>query len=788
MLPGLTTKEALDKQKQYGKNEITTQTKNSPLFLFFSQFPTTINAILALAGLFSFIIGNTLDGFFIFAVLVINALFSFFQEYKAEKALEKLKSFITPLSHVMRDGKQEEIETINLVPGDIVKLFEGDRIPADGVLLENHHLEVDESILTGESLPVLKELEDPLLSGTLVTKGRGTLIVQSIGLQTRFGRIAETLSSVETDKTPLQIKLASLGKGVSFLAIFVAFLLIPLGIYQEKPFYPLILTAVSIGIAAIPEGLPAILTIALSIGTHRMAKKHAIIRKMPAVETLGAVQFVLIDKTGTLTQNIMSVRKHFLLKQELLPHLLQACLLGNTASLIEKNDGDKKSWDVVGNQTDGALLLWATRETKDGTQIDTEGEIVDEYTFNREDKTIAVILENKHKRFVFVRGAPEKIIEKSVLTRSEKENAQKEMEAYAKEGLRVIGFGYKQETHPETKREHVEKNLTFLGLVGLYDPPRPEVRASIQTAKQAGVQPIMVTGDNELTALTIAKEIGLIEKDEDVITGEELAKLSDEQLQSVLLKTRIFARSKPEDKLRLVNAYKKAGFVVGVTGDGVNDSLALKRADVGIAMGSGTDVAKDASDIVLTDNNFTTILHAISEGRTIYHNILTAITYLLAGNLSELFLILFASLLALPDPLLPTQILWINIVTDGIPALALASDVKDSIVLRNKPRDPKAPFLTKRRILFIAGIGTTMAISLVLTFNFLLQSHSEQFARTVVFNLLVILHLPMALLVRERSPFRVTRFLLLAILGTLVIQILITTVPFFQTIFHLKFY
>ncbi|QQG40708.1 MAG: cation-translocating P-type ATPase [Candidatus Levyibacteriota bacterium] len=789
MEQGLTTKEAEEKLQQFGKNEIQTEEKISAIGIFLSQFPTLLNAILATAGVLSIIIHDILDGVFIFTILLVNGIVGFIQEYNAEKSLQKLKDFLTPTARVIRDGKEVQIATFDIVPGDIIKLFEGERIPADGILVSEKYIEVDESILTGESLPVEKKHNDDVLTGSLVIKGRGNTLVTKTGMQTSLGKIAQTLSSIETDKTPLQIRLDTLGKTLSFIAIGISLLLIPIGLSQGKMLFPLILLAASIAIAAIPESLPAIITIALGIGTNRMAKKHAIVRHMPAVETLGSVQIILTDKTGTLTQNAMIVKKCFLETGAKKEDMLKACLFGNTASLIEKTDGSV-SWEVVGDKTDGALLLW-TKEQKENTSSLTAGIVVDEYVFDPITKTVTTVFKQTKSAkdlTVFVRGAPEFVLANCRISPEKKDATTRAFNHYATEGLRVIGFAAKTITTHTKKRKELEQNLTFLGFIGIYDPPREEAQTAILTAKQAGVQPIMVTGDNDLTALAIAKEVGLIEEKEEIMTGDTMQKLSDDKLIKLLPNIRIFARVKPEDKLRLVELYKKQGFVVGVTGDGVNDALALKRADVGIAMGeTGTDVAKEAADIVLTDDNFYTLVKAIEEGRKIYDNILKAITYLLSGNLAELSLVFFAILFGLPQPLLPTQILWINLVTDGLPALALAGDTKDKDLLNRKPRDPKSVILTKNRIIFIAVVGFGLSFSLLLLYKILLGSFSETFARTITFNALIIFHLFIALVVRKGSFFRPNRLLVITFILTLLLQLIITTIPFFQNIFHLGF-
>lgn len=784
MEQGLTHLEAKQRLSKFGKNTIEAESSYSFQKIFLSQFPTFINAILFIAGIFTFFIHDYIDSFFIFAVILINACFGFIQEYRAQKSLEKLKAYAAPIARVIREGKETEILAETIVPGDIIVLSEGFRVPADGKIQKGTSLEIDESILTGESLGVIKTEKDAVYLGTLVTKGKGSMLVEKTGLQTQFGRIAKTLAGIPAEKTPLQKNLDGLGKTLSIAALTAGLLIIPIGLSHQRELIPLILTGATIGLAAIPEGLPAVITIAFAVGTHRMAKQGAIVRKMAAIETLGAMQVVLVDKTGTITQNTMKVREVWIKDKSKLPQLLEACTLGNTASLIDKGSG--KKYEVIGDRTDGALLVWA-KEQIDQPLIPEKGHVIDEYVFDSETKTITTVWKQKDKKFVFVRGAPEAIIAKSILTQDEKETITKEYEALAKKGLRVIGFAMKTENHTgDVSRVQLEKNLAFLGFIGIFDPPREEVIDAVKKSRTAGIQVIMVTGDNELTALNLAKDIGLIEKDEDVITGEELGKMTDEELASVILKTRIFARTKPDEKLRIVTVLKNLNKVVGVTGDGVNDALALKKADVGVAMGAGgTDVAKEASDIILTDNNFATLIKAIEEGRIIYKNINNAVLYLISGNLAEISLVFFATLLQLPFPLLPTQILWINLVTDTLPALALATSSRDITVLKKKPRNANEPMLTTERILLICLIGFSLAGFLLVLFTLLLNISTEIQARAAVFNLLIYFHLLIVMIIGWQSLKKGNIFLILTVIIILILQLSINIFPFFRELFRL---
>ncbi len=782
MEKGLSTAQAQDIQTRLGKNVISSQATSSAIKIFLAQFPTLINIILAVAAVFFFAIGDNVDGGFIVAVILVNACFGFIQEYRAEKSLEKLKQYAAPIARVRRNGEEAQILAEDIVPGDIIILSEGDRIPADGKLLDGDTLEIDESILTGESLSVVKSVNDMVYWGTLITRGKGVARIEMTGMKTKFGQIANTLVSIKDEKTPLQKSFDHMAKLLAIFALVAGLSIIPAGIYHQAELIPLLLVAGTIGVAAIPEGLPAVITIAFAVGTHRMARRNAIVRKMAAIETLGAIQIVLVDKTGTITQNKMKVKDYWLLNKDALHFFVRSCLLGNTASVVEKANND---YEIIGDQTDGAMLAWAKHHEE---LAKTEGgRVLDEYVFDSATKTITTLWHHGEHEYAFVRGAPEFILAKCKISDEERTKVNVQFETFAKAGLRTIGFAYKREQHiANKKRESLETELTFLGLMAIYDPPRLETKEAIRKAHSAGILVSMVTGDNEFTALTLAKEVGLIEKDEDVVTGEDLEKLTDEELSSILLKTRIFARTKPEQKLRITTLLQKLGMVVGVTGDGVNDALALKKADVGVSMGkTGTDVAKEASDIILADDNFATLIKAIEEGRIIYKNIVNAILYLISGNLAKILLVFLATFFNLPLPLLPTQILWINLITDSIPALALATGSRDGSVLSKKPRDPKSHLLDFKRLFIIGFIGLALAEFMLFYYVNLLETYSVEQARTSVFNGLIYLHLLIVIGFGWHSIKKGNLFLIGTIIFIFLLQIFVTHNPFFQEILHL---
>lgn len=768
-LSGLTEEEAKQLLEKYGQNSIKYSRKTSFIRLLFSQYKNIITLVLVFASGFSFASGELVDGFFILLVLVVNGLFGFFQEFRAEKTIEKLQEFLLPKCMVLRDSREMEIWAHEIVPGDIVILREGDRIPADGKLLSTLMLEVDESVLTGESLPSEKWKDAPLYSGTFVVRGRGYLKVDATGFSSKIGKIAQELEKIKKPKIPLSENLSALGKKITLFAGFFALILLFVGIIQGRDFKEIILTVISLSVALIPEGLPLVVTIALAVGAHRMARRKTIVRKMAAIETLGATTVILSDKTGTITQNKMSVKKHWTYDEKL-PLFLKGCVLGNTSSLILKEDhGDL---EVVGDKTDGALLLFARSQVKDFEEYRNEGKVIEEKPFDPKTKTIEVVWEEKNEKHIFVRGAPESIL-KILKSEAEKKALEKEIEGFAEEGLRVIGFAHKKSGG----------DFSLLGILGIYDPPRSEAKEAIEKARTAGIRVVMVTGDNPLTAKKISEEIGLISEGELVVTSDEISKMTDEELLKILPRVRVFARMLPEDKLRLLRIYKSSGEVVAVTGDGVNDALALSEAHIGVAMGeTGTDVAKEAADVVIIDDNLYTVVHAVEEGRGIYDNLIKVVVFLIASNFSEFFIVFFGIMLGLPIPLTPTQILWVNLVGDGLPAMALAIDTKKSNLLFNKPRDIKEQILNKKRLTWILQITIPFFLLLIILYMFLVSRADHSSSRMILFNALVFGEMIIVFLVRGGIR-PLNKFLIFTVLASLSLQVLINVVPFLRAIF-----
>src|SRR3989338_7473607 len=734
MTQGLTSAQVAAQLKKYGLNQLPAKGGDSLIKILINQIQNPLSYILIAATVLSYLIGDMLDTLLIFGIWVLNIALGFWQEYKASKEMEALRKLEAPNSRVIRDGKPIEILTSEIVPGDLVVLESRDRIPADGQLTESYSLQVNESILTGESLPVMKSgklNENLLFFGTTVASGRAKFEVSKTGLDTKFGQIARTLTEIEAEQTPLEKDLFNFSKKVGIGAIAIAAIVFIIRILQGFDIFQMLFVSIALMVAVVPEGLPAVVTIVLALGVMKMYRKKALVRKMIAVESLGATTLIAADKTGTLTKNEMRVSeiKQVSGKEN---ELVKCAVVCNSANLVLKEDGG--NFDILGDTTEGALLIWAKEQ---GMDIDLErsaGKLISETPFSLHNRKMSVIWQQNGKKTLFVKGAPEVIIVESKLSQKERQVWDLAYQKMARKGLRVLAFS---------------KDNKFLGLVGIADEIREEAKEAIRLTKQAGIKVVMVTGDNELTAKAVGESIGLLSSGDEILTGAQLNQLSEEELLQRIGKVKIFARITPEDKYKVVMAYQTLGEVVAVTGDGVNDALALKKADVGVAMGkTGTDVSREASDIVLLDDNILSLVTAVEQGRLIYNNILKVIKFLLTGNLSEILLIGLAVALGLPTPLLPTQILWINFVTDGLPALSLGFDSANSNIMRVPPR-ANSNLLDWKMIHYILIGGVTLSIICFVFFYFSNMLWGLQDSRAYTFTLMVVLQIILPFIIRR---------------------------------------
>lgn len=815
MTEGLTTTQAKQLLKDLGPNRISDGQGFSFFGLLFSEVFSFLNILLILAGFVSLAIKDVIDGGLIFAIVLLNSGVSFWQEYKAERTLEELKNLTYSYIRCLRDGKMISLNSEELVPGDLIYLEVGDKIPADGLVSESFNLEVNESALTGEALPIYKDPEDiernQVSGGTLVVGGHGKVRISATGPLTRFGKIAQTLGSIKERETPLQTQIKHLTLNVAIIAIATSVLIYLTGISLGQTQFDMFLTAVSSAVAAIPEGLPAIILITLAIGVKRMAQRKAVVKKMVAVEALGSINVIATDKTGTLTTGEMKVQKLWFdgqvynpeeFKQALkndpgIDKFLDALIFPNTASLVYKFDHGTRA--VLGDSTEGALLMLAQNVGVNYEIHKQQATLVEEFAFDQKRKTMSVIVARNNNFECFIKAAPEYIVEYStrilskgkvrLLVEEEKQKLTDQFQALGKNGYRLLGFAYRNNITPAAGyvRADVESDLIFLGFVAMADPVRPEAAESIKLASKAGIKTVMVTGDNQLTAMAIARQLGLISEGDEVMSGQDLEKITDEELQSIIWKVKIFARTNPEDKLRIVKAFQEAGMAVAVTGDGVNDALALKQAEIGVAMGrKGTDVAKEAADIVITDDNYASIVKAVEEGRTIYDNVLKSIRYLLSTNISELVTILLALLMGLPLPLVPAQILWINLVSDGLPAIALALDPKDPDAMRKPPRSKKTKLLglDSFGLLFFYGLVIAV-IALTAYWQIMTKTGNVILARTWTFTVLIMLQMVMAFIIRGKKS-HTNKNLIWAVIFTTAIQLLILVNPIFHPIFKIQ--
>ena len=788
---GLTTKEADSRLQKYGLNELRKKKENRVFKILLNQVNSFVVYILIAAMLISFFVNEVLDGIVIGAIIVLNTILGFFQEFKAEKAIEALKKLETTKAVVIRDDKHIIIEAKNLIPGDVIVLAEGSKIPADCYVLEAYDANVDESILTGESTPVKKspgiikhdaqiaDQSNMIFSSTTLVSGKIIAIVVNTAMETEVGKIATIIQEEKEKETPLQKKLSSLGKTLGIAVILIAIAILITGIFEGEELSDMLLIAISLAVAAVPEGLPAVVTISLALGVQRMIKKNVLVRKLSSVETLGSTTVICSDKTGTITQNKMTVTKMFLDN-----NIIDVSENSKNKSLLLKiavNCNDARLPDM-GDPTGIALLNIDPKIKSD--------ERIDEIPFKSEKKYMFTYNKVDDKIMTFCKFAPEKIIEMcsyinvegkiTKLTKEKKASILKINEDLAKNALRLLGFGY-----ADGKKTN---ELIFVGLIGMIDPPRKEVKDSIEICRQAGINVVMITRDHKITAQAIARNIGL---DDRALTGEELDHLTEEELEDDVNDIRIYARVNPEHKVRILDALKKKNNIVSMTGDGINDAPALKKSDIGVAVGSGTDVAKEASDMILLDNNFHSIVRAVEEGRSIYDNIKRFVNYLLSSNFGEVLILFTAILLGFKDelgnialPLGALELLWINLVTDGLPALALGVDSITKDIMLRKPRKPKEHIISRTMLYNIIVTSLLMTLIVLFLFDKYLPQGLLK-AQTVAFVAIVILEMARVLIIRSEYKLKLfsNKWLILAILSSIGLQMLVIYVPSLDKIF-----
>ena len=704
---GLTDSEAKNRLDKYGPNELKSTEKESLFMRFLDQMKDPMIIVLLIAAVLSFVSSgftDWVDSVIILLIVIVNAVISISQEDNAEKALEALRKMSAPLAKVIRNGSLTRVETNLLVPGDIIVLEAGDLVPADARILECANLKADEAAMTGESVPVSKNALDSLpedtalgdrknmvISSTVITNGRATCVVTSTGMETEVGQIAGMLMNEEDSETPLQKKMAEISKVLSVICLGVCVVMFFVGLLYQRPILEIFMSAVALAVAAIPEGLAAVVTIVLALGVQRMVKRNAIVKKLPAVETLGCASVICSDKTGTLTQNKMTVVDVWTLRPDERPLALTIGALCNDTTLTYAEDGSPKT---AGDPTETAFVDIACKEGLDKTEIEKTMPRQAELPFDSERKMMSTIhpLADGGYR-VMVKGAPDVLLGRCIVSGEDSQSVLARNSEMASRALRVLGVAYKDipSIPGELTSEGLENGLTFVGLVGMIDPPRLEVKQAVAECYSAGIRPVMITGDHKLTAVAIAKELDIFRDGDLAMTGEELDAISQDELNQKVDQYSVFARVSPEHKMRIVKAWQFKGKVVAMTGDGVNDAPALKVADIGCAMGiTGTDVAKGAADMILTDDNFSTIVHAVEQGRGIYSNIKKSIQYLLSCNIGEIITIFIATALNFHQmPLIPIQLLWLNLVTDSLPALALGMEPVEAGIMNEKPRDPK---------------------------------------------------------------------------------------------------
>ena len=824
---GLHQSQAAERLEKYGANELQAAHKISPWEILLEQFKNVLILILLGATAISFFLGHSIESIVIAVIVLFAVVLGFVQEYRAERAIEALRQMAAPTATVFRDGTEVKVPAKELVPGDVILLHTGDRIPADARLIETINLQVEEAALTGESVPAEKhtlaldhidlpvgDRRNMVFAGTSVTYGRGRALVVETAMQTEFGKIAQLLQTVETGKTPLQHNLDKVGMILARAAFAVVAIIVVLGLIRGQPLIEMLIFGIALAVAVVPEALPAVVTISLAIGVQKMVKRNALIRRLPAVETLGSTSVICSDKTGTLTKDEMTVRKIFTggelfsvsgsgytpegvfstnggsptAPTPALRRMLIASSLASDSRLVQLPAG---GWDIKGDPTEGALIVAAAKAGIQKDEFDIAYPRIHEIPFSSETKRMTTIHKTDGSFTAFAKGAPEVILDAcdfmlssngvTPLDDSQREQILGQAQTLASEALRVLGIASK----PDVTTETAEHGMTFLGLTGMIDPPRPEAKIAIALCTDAGIRPVMITGDHPVTAQAVALELGLLNNGARIITGAELEGMTDDQLEREVEEISVYARVSPAHKLRVVTAWQSHGHIAAMTGDGVNDAPALKKADIGIAMGiTGTDVTKEAAAMTLTDDNFASIVAAVEEGRGVFGNIKKYLMYLLSSNIGEIGLMAGSALLGLPLPLTAVQILYVNLATDGLPALALSVDPPEKDLMKRSPRNPRAGIFTRPvvTLMVLGGLWSTL-INLGLFTWALNSGRSLAEAMTMAFVSLVLIQFFKAYNFRSdrhsvlNKPFA-NKWLNLAVGWEIILLILIVYLPF----------
>ncbi len=834
---GLTSKEAAKRLKELGPNTLPGKKHSHPIFIFLKQFKSLLVFILIIAAGISYFFAHMIDTIVIIFVILFNAVMGFIQEYKAEKSIQALKKLMHPYAKVIRNGELVKINAEKIVEGDLIILEEGDKVPADARLIECNNLRTIESSLTGESFPVDKEVNElsedvpipdqknMVWMSTFVTSGYAKAIVTDTGVNTAIGSIASEISEIKEVDEHFQIKVDLLAKQMAIIAIIGASIILIVGYLKEMEFVELTLFSISSLVSGIPEGLPAVLVVVLSIGASRMADRNAITRKLNSIETLGVVNTIITDKTGTLTMNTMNVEHVLLpgfgdirvtgegwkpegefyqngnpispLENKTLDKLLHISRVCNNSKLIKEEENHK----IIGDPTEGALKVLAEKAGLKKSFIEQSENRIDDMPFNSKNRFRASLVKTENEKQVYVIGATEKIVSKASkiilngkkvnLTKDRKEEIYSMVDDATSKAMRVLCLAYKK-TDSNSLNKELINDLIIVGMVGMADPIRPEVPEAVMNAKKAGIRIIMATGDHKNTALAIAKEAGIINhKDNNCLTESELNKLSEKEFEKTISKTNVFARLTPKTKLRIAEILQEKGEIIAMTGDGVNDAPALKKADIGISMGViGTDVAKEASDMVLADDNFATIVNAIEEGRIVFDNTRKTSYYLIATNFAEDLTIILTLLMGLPLPLLPTQILWLNLVTDGVSDIALATEPGHGDTLSEKPRNSKKNIISKNIVPFILIISTVMCFLSLLFFSFHYQDNNINKARTITFSVMAFSQLWKLITLRslKKSIFKIgffsNKYINISLIASIGLYFIVIYIPLMRNIFR----